>query len=151
MNVRFVRTGVAVIALILAVTSLALAEPNKSNSVNIKFKFIVGGKLMEPGTYAVDVAENGNVTLTPEKGSPVELAQVKNLGKKKVSKLELVFEEAGVHHVPGGSVDAGEGGDEGGQRGRGGAAPDGEPEEHQVAAATSRGLVRPAPQAAFLR
>ena len=120
MNARFARLVVAAFAIILVGSAFVHAETNTSNAVNIKFKFIAGSKMLDPGNYTVDVAANGSVTLTPEKGSAVELPQVKDLGNKKVNKLEVVFEEMGsmmylsevwVPAKPGtkvGSVDAGE-------------------------------------------
>jgi hypothetical protein len=92
-NRRIIRTSLAIIALILVGAAWAQAEPS---TVQIKFKFIAGSKILDPGTYSVDVAAGDKVVLTPEKGgAALELAQVKNLGRKKVSKLELVFEELG--------------------------------------------------------
>jgi hypothetical protein len=92
MNVRIIRNAIASVALILVGAAFAQAEPS---NVQIKFKFIAGTKILEPGSYAVDVAANGGVVLTAEKGGTVELGQIKSLGRKKVSKLELVFEEVG--------------------------------------------------------
>jgi hypothetical protein len=92
MNVRIIRTSLAIIALILVGAAWAQAEPS---NVQIKFKFIAGSKMLDAGNYAVDLAGD-KVVLTPEGGgAALELAPVKNLGRKKVSKLELVFEEVG--------------------------------------------------------
>jgi hypothetical protein len=91
MNGRIIRTSVAIIAVFLIAAVSARAEPS---SVQIKFKFIAGSKILDAGNYTVD-AEGDKVVLTPEKGGAVELAQVKSLGKKKLSKLELVFDEVG--------------------------------------------------------
>jgi hypothetical protein len=93
MSARIVRTGVFVLALILVGASFGQAAP--AASVQVKFKFIVAGKMLEPGTYGVEVADGGKVVLTSEKGGTVELAQVRNLGHKKVTKTALVFEEMG--------------------------------------------------------
>jgi hypothetical protein len=93
MSVRTVRTGVFILALILVGASFGQAAP--ATSVQVKFKFIVAGKMLEPGTYGVEVGDGGKVVLTSEKGAAVELAQVRDLGHKKVSKTELVFEEMG--------------------------------------------------------
>jgi hypothetical protein len=92
MSVRIIRTLVVVLAFVFVAASFAQAEPA---SVQIKFKFVVAGKMLEPGTYTVDVADGGKVTLTPDKGGAVELTEVKILGHKKLSKAELAFEEMG--------------------------------------------------------
>jgi hypothetical protein len=93
MSVRIVRTGVFILALILVGASFVQAAP--SSSVQVKFKFIVAGKMLEPGTYGVEVADGGKVVLTSDKGGTVELSQIRDLGHKKVSRTELVFEEMG--------------------------------------------------------
>jgi hypothetical protein len=92
MNARLIRTSIALIAFAFFAAAFAQAEPS---SVEIKFKFIVGGKIMDAGNYAVDVADGGKVVLKAEKGGTVELSSVKDLGRRKVSKAELVFDEAG--------------------------------------------------------
>jgi len=91
MNVRIIRTTVALVALILVGAAWAQAEPT---SVQIKFKFIVAGKILEAGNYTVDAAASGKVVLTPESGTAIELPQLKSYGRK-VAKLELVFDEVG--------------------------------------------------------
>ena len=92
MSARLIRTSIALLAFVFVMAAFAQAEPS---SVEIKFKFIVGGKILEPGSYAVDVADGGKVILTPAKGNALELPSVKGLGQRNVSKTELVFDEAG--------------------------------------------------------
>ena len=92
MSIRIIRTAIAIVALVIVGAAFAQAEPS---NVQITFKFIAGAEILGAGSYTVDVAANGGVVLTPEKGGTVELGQIKSLGRKKVSKLELVFEEVG--------------------------------------------------------
>lgn len=92
MSARIIRTSIVVAAFILVGAAFAQAEPV---NVKINFKFIAGTKTFEPGTYAVDVASDGKVVLTADKGTAVELAQVKALGHKKNDRLELAFDEMG--------------------------------------------------------
>lgn len=91
MNVRLIRTTIVVLALVLAGAAAAQAQ---TPSVQVKFKFIVAGKTFDPGTFTVDQASSGKVVLTPEKGGAVELPVLKSFDRK-VSKLELVFDEVG--------------------------------------------------------
>ncbi len=93
--VRTVRTLIVAVALILAVGALASAE---SATVKVGFNFLVAGKTLSAGTYAVDVAANGNIVFTPEKGEAVEVPQLKALGTRKVNRVELGFDLVGSAH-----------------------------------------------------
>jgi hypothetical protein len=92
-NVRVIRASIVLVTLILVGAGWAQAESSK---VQIKFKFVAAGKMLEAGNYTVEVADGGKVILTPEKGAAVELSEVKKLGHRKVSKAELIFDEAGL-------------------------------------------------------
>jgi len=64
-------------------------------SVELKFGFVVGGKTYAAGTYAVDIAANGNVVLTPAGGAAIEIPQQKVVSKRNVDRPELVFDMVG--------------------------------------------------------
>ena len=91
MTGRVVRGCVIAIALVLAGAAWAQAP-----SVNINFKFIAAGKVLDAGNYSVDVASGGNVVLTPEKGgTAVEVPQIRTLSQRNVQRPELIFDRVG--------------------------------------------------------
>jgi hypothetical protein len=93
MNGRSIRRGAIIIVLILAAGVWAQA---RASIVDIRFSFVAAGKKFEPGTYSVDIASNGNVVLTPDKGgAAVEIPRIKKLGNRNVKKAELVFDVVG--------------------------------------------------------
>lgn len=93
MRGRTLRYFVVVAALLL--TASAWAQ-NQAPTVKVGFSFFVADKSFPAGNYSVDVNGSGKVVLTPEKGAPVELAQLKTLNRKNVQKPELVFERVGA-------------------------------------------------------
>jgi hypothetical protein len=93
MNARTVRRFIGAVALVLAVSALALAQ---TPTVKVGFNFLVADKTLEAGTYSVGVAANGNVVFTPEKGgTAVEVPQLKVLSTRKVDRVELAFDLVG--------------------------------------------------------
>lgn len=93
MNGRSIRRGAIIVLLILAGGVWTQAQ---ASSVNIGFAFVAGGKTLDAGTYTVDIASNGNVVLTPEKGgAAVEVPVVKRLRNRNMPKAELVFDVVG--------------------------------------------------------
>ncbi len=93
MNGRIIRTGVVIIALILAGGLWAQAQ---AQTVDVKFRFVAAGKTFEPGTYTVDFGQNGNVLLTPEKGgAAVEIPRLGTMKGRTVRRVELVFDMVG--------------------------------------------------------
>jgi hypothetical protein len=94
--VRTIRSIIITVALVLAVSALSSAQ---TPTVKVGFDFLVAGKTLGAGTYSVDVAANGNVVFTPEKGgTAVEVPQIKMLGKRKVDRVELGFDLVGSAH-----------------------------------------------------
>ena len=94
MNGRFFRSSVIILALILAGGTWAYAQ---APSVNIKFPFVAAGKTLDAGTYAVDLAANGNVVLTAaEGGASVELPDTKKLNDRNFDRPELMFDVVGL-------------------------------------------------------
>jgi hypothetical protein len=95
MNGRVIRNGVIIAALILAGGAWAQAQA-QAPSVHIGFSFVAASKMLTAGNYSVDIASNGNVVLTPEKGgAAVELPQIKALSHRKVQRPELIFDVMG--------------------------------------------------------
>jgi hypothetical protein len=93
MKSRVIRIGIVIAALILVGGAQAQAQ---TPSLQVGFSFIAAGKMLSAGNYTVDIASNGNVVLTPEKGgAAVEMPQLKTMGNKKVERVELVFETSG--------------------------------------------------------
>ena len=93
MNGRSIRKGAIIFVLILAAGVWAQARASR---VDIGFTFVAAGKTLEAGTYSVDIASNGNVVLTPDKGgAAVEVPRIKKLGNRNVQKAELVFDVVG--------------------------------------------------------
>ena len=92
MKGRFFRCSVIVVALILAGGAWAGAQ---ASTVSIGFKFVVAGKTMEAGTYKVELAQNGNVVLTPENGTALEIPNTRKLNARSGRKAELVFDVIG--------------------------------------------------------
>lgn len=94
--VRTVRSFIITVALVLAASALASAQ---APTVKVGFNFLVAGKTLGAGTYSVDLAANGNVVFTPEKGgAAVEVPQLKVLSKRKVDRVELGFDLVGSAH-----------------------------------------------------
>jgi hypothetical protein len=94
--VRTVRSFMVAVALVFAVGALASAE---TATVKVGFDFLVAGKTLSSGTYSVDVAANGNIVFTPEKGgTAVECPQLKVLSTRKVDRVELGFDLVGSAH-----------------------------------------------------
>ena len=90
---RIIRTVVIITIVVLASAAWAQAQ---APVVDIKFGFVAGGKTLAAGSYAVDVAANGNVVFTPEKGgTPFEVPQMKVLSKRNVARAALVFDVVG--------------------------------------------------------
>ncbi len=93
MKARTVRRIIVTAALVLTVSALASAA---APTVKVGFNFLVAGKTLDAGTYAVDVAANGNIVFTPEKGrTAVEVPQIKVLSTRKVDRVELGFNLVG--------------------------------------------------------
>ncbi len=92
MNGRIIRTGVVIVALILAGGLWAQAQ---AQTVNVKFRFVAAGKTFEPGTYTVDFGQNGNVLLTPAQGATVEVPRTATMKGRTVRRVELVFDMVG--------------------------------------------------------
>jgi hypothetical protein len=91
--VRTVRSFMVAVALVFAVSALASAQ---MATVKVGFDFLVAGKTLSSGTYSVDVATNGNIVFTPEKGgTAVEAPQLKVLSKRNVDRVELGFDVVG--------------------------------------------------------
>jgi hypothetical protein len=86
------RALVVTVALLLAVGTYAHAQ---SSTAHIGFSFLAAGKVLPAGNYSVDVAANGNVVLTPEGGAALDLPQIKEISKRKVDRLKLVFDRVG--------------------------------------------------------
>ena len=75
MNGRSIRRGAIIIVLILAGGVWTQAQ---ASIVDIRFRFVAAGKTLDAGTYSVDIASNGNVVLTPDKGgAAVEIPRIK--------------------------------------------------------------------------
>jgi len=65
-------------------------------TIHVGFDFAAVGKLWDAGNYTVDIASNGNVVLTAEKGGAVvEMKRLKVISQGKVKKAELVFDRVG--------------------------------------------------------
>jgi hypothetical protein len=93
MTGRVVRSCVIAVALVLAAATWAQAQ---APSVNISFKFIAAGKVLDAGNYSVDVTSDGRVVLTPEKGgTAVEVPQIRTLSQRNVQRPELIFDRVG--------------------------------------------------------
>ena len=93
MKARLVRNLIVAVALVLAASALASAQ---TSTVKIGHNFLVGDKTYAAGTYTIDVAANGNVVFTSEKGgAPIEFPPVKVLTNRKVKKVELAFDVVG--------------------------------------------------------
>ncbi len=92
MNGRIIRTGVVIVALILAGGLWAQAQ---AQTVNVKFRFVAAGQTFEPGTYTVDFGQNGNVLLTPAQGATVEVPRTATMKGRTVRRVELVFDMVG--------------------------------------------------------
>lgn len=93
MNGRIIRTGVFIVALILAGGVWAQAQ---AQTVDVKFRFVAAGKTMEPGSYSIDFGPNGNVVMTPEKGgAAVDIPRIGTLKGRTVRRVELVFDVVG--------------------------------------------------------
>jgi len=93
MNGRFIRSSVIILALVIAGGAWASAQ---APGVNVKFPFVAAGKTLDAGTYAVDVAENGNVVLTAAGGGAVvEFPETKKLNDRKFDRPELMFDVVG--------------------------------------------------------
>jgi hypothetical protein len=91
--VRMVRSFIVTVALVLVASAMALAE---TPTVKVGFNFLAAGKTLSAGTYSVDVAANGNIVLTPEKGgAAVEIPQLKVLSTRKVDRVEMGFNLVG--------------------------------------------------------
>ena len=96
MMVRIVRSFIAAVALVFAVSALASAQ---AATVKVGFDFLVAGKTVSAGAYSVDVAANGNIVFTPEKGgAAVEFPQLKVLSTRKTDRVELGFDVVGSAH-----------------------------------------------------
>jgi hypothetical protein len=88
------------VAMIMVVVALIFAgnasAQTPAQSVRVGFSFFLAGKALQPGTYAVDIAANGNVVLTPDKGgAAIEVPQIKSLSHRNVGQPELVFDRVG--------------------------------------------------------
>jgi hypothetical protein len=92
MKARITGFVVVIAALILVGGVWAQAQ---APTVNIKFKFQANGKIFDAGAYSVDFGQNGNVLLTPAKGTAVEIPRTKTLGGRNIRKVELVFDHVG--------------------------------------------------------
>ena len=94
--VRTVRSFIVAVALVFAASALASAQ---TATVKVGFDFLVAGKTLNAGSYSVDVAANGNIVFTPEKGgAAVEFPQLKVLSTRKVDRVELGFDLVGSAH-----------------------------------------------------
>ncbi len=68
----------------------------QAQTMQIGFSFVAADKMLNAGTYSVDIASDGNVVLTPEKGgAAVEIPKIKTLSHREVDRAELVFDVAG--------------------------------------------------------
>lgn len=93
MNGRLIRSTIVIVALILAGGTWAQAQ---APSVNVGFRFVAAGKMLNAGSYAVDIAPNGNVLLTAEQGgTALEIPETKKLHDRNVKRPELVFDVVG--------------------------------------------------------
>jgi hypothetical protein len=92
MNRRCSHALVIVAALILAGGAWAQAQAHR---VKVDFPFVAAGKALTPGTYSVDVAPSGNVVLTAEGGSSLEIPDSKKLNDRKFDRTELMFDVVG--------------------------------------------------------
>jgi len=85
--------------LCLVVVSMLALSGNVSAqepTLSVEFNFAAAGKVLDAGNYAVGTAPNGNVVLTPEKGgNAVELPLLKEISRRKVERVELVFGRVG--------------------------------------------------------
>jgi hypothetical protein len=92
MKRRVVGSFILVASLVLVASAGAQAP-----GVKIDFRFVAAaGKTLDAGIYTVDIAPDGNVMLTPEKGgTPIEVPKVKELSKRNVQRTELVFDVVG--------------------------------------------------------
>jgi hypothetical protein len=92
--VRRVRRGLAFAAgILLAASTLAFAQ---APSLDIDFPFLAADKTLKPGSYSVDITDNGHVVLTPgQGGTALDIEPQKKLSDRKVDRLELVFDVVG--------------------------------------------------------
>ncbi len=86
--------GFCIVALsLLACAVSALA---RGSSVNIGFQFVAAGKMMEAGSYTVEINSKDNVVLTPAGGgAAVEVPRIRTLNKRNIVRPELVFDVVG--------------------------------------------------------
>jgi hypothetical protein len=84
---------VGLVFVVCAALSAAMAIAQEP-SLSVDFQFAAAGKLMDAGTYAVSTTANGNVVLTPEKGTGTELPALRSVTRT-VERAELVFDKVG--------------------------------------------------------
>jgi len=90
---RIIRSVVIIAVLLLTAGSFVQAQ---EPGLKIDFPFVAAGKTLVAGTYTVDIAANGNVVITPEKGgAALEVPQQKVLSKRNVDRAEIVFDVVG--------------------------------------------------------
>ena len=81
---------------VIAALALAGTASAQEPTLSVEFGFAAAGKLLDPGTYTVSTAANGNVVLTPEKGgAAVELPLLKAISQRNVDRAALVFGRVG--------------------------------------------------------
>ena len=85
------------IGLVIVVAALVFAGNAwaQAPTVHVGFGFAALGKMWDAGNYTVEIASNGNVVLTAEKGGAVvEVKPLKTISKT-AKKAELVFDRVG--------------------------------------------------------